>query len=167
MTTYLTNPAALALLLLCSLKPESLQDDPDGANRAPSRKAWVNELTVIKEVDFRRYVASRYVKALIDPSVCVPLPHGRDKWDLMASDMIADPELTTWPAQGVKDVEQSQLWASWTPKQRSNFKNTFNTRFGWQFYFSTVQVVPPIPGIGILPYADSKSWLLVNLALSS
>lgn len=89
-----STPSSCFLFLSFALKCASPQDDPDGANGAPSRKAWVNQLTVIKEVDFQRYVASRHVQALIDPSVCTPLPHGRDKWDLVAADMIADPELT-------------------------------------------------------------------------
>lgn len=133
---------AVRLFFRFSHKSAALQDDPDGANNAPSRKAWVNQLTVIKEVDFQRYVASRHVTALIDPAVCVPLPHGRDKWDLMAADMIADPELDNWPTKGVKDVEQSVLWATWTPNQQSWFKFTFASRFGWAFYFGTVQVCP-------------------------
>lgn len=84
---------------------QHMQDDPEGYNQAPSRKAWVKQLTVIKEVDFQRYVASRHIRCLIDPTALAPTPHGRDKWDLMAAELSDDPELTTWPAMGVKDVE--------------------------------------------------------------
>ena len=95
---------------------------------------------MIKEVDFKRYAASRYIKSLIDPIACPPMPHGRDKWDRMAADMIDNPQLDAWPARGVKDVQQSEVWATWTPKRRDKFKNTFESRFGWAFYFGTVQV---------------------------
>ena len=47
-----------------------MQDDPKGASSAPSRKAWVNQLTVIKEADFQRYVASNHVKSLTDATTC-------------------------------------------------------------------------------------------------
>ena len=122
---------------------ESLQDDPAGANSAPSRKAWVSQLTVVKEVDFRRYAASRYIKHLIDPDSCVALPHGRDKWDLMAADIMDDPDLDSWPERGIRDMEQSELWATWSLRQRQNFKAAFKRRFGWAFYFGTVQVCNP------------------------
>lgn len=117
-----------------------MQDDPEDANAAPIRKAWVDQLKVIKEVDFQRYVASRYVKSLTDPAACAPLPHGRDKWDVMAAEMMADPELTSWPAVNLQELAKTELWRSWTPKQRSNLKDKLDMRFGYAFYFSTVGV---------------------------
>ena len=117
-----------------------MQDDPEDVNSAPSRKAWVNQLKVIKEADFQRYVASRHVKSLTDPATCAPLPHGRDKWDVMAAEMMADPELTSWPAVNIEELAKTELWASWTHKQRSDLKNKLEFRFGYAFYFSTVGV---------------------------
>lgn len=85
-------------------------------------------------------MASRYVKSLTDPAACAPLPNGRDKWDVMAAEMIADPELTAWPAVNFQELAKTELWASWTNKQRSNLKDKLDMRFGYAFYFSTVGV---------------------------
>lgn len=117
-----------------------LQDDPINVCNAPSKKAWVEGLTVVSEADFRRYVISRHIKTLIDPTSCRPMPHGRDKWDLMAAEILAEPELASWPVTSVEHVMKSEVWSTWTPKQRFNLKNLFGWRFGWAFYFGTVQV---------------------------
>ncbi len=118
----------------------TLQDDPEGANLAPGRKAWVNELVVVKEEDFRRYVLSRHIKRLIDPTCCCEMPDGRDKWDLMAAEIMVDPELKAWPTMTIEDLKKSPVWASWTTKQRQTCENTLEWRFGWALYFGTVQV---------------------------
>lgn len=71
------------------------------------------------------------------------MPHGRDKLDHMAADILNEPDLDTWPERGIKDVQQSVLWASWLARQRSSVKNAFQRRFGCAFYFGTVQVHSP------------------------
>lgn len=99
----------------------------------------MNELVIVKEEDFRRYLISRHIKYTIDPASCREMPHGRDKWDLMAAEILIDPELKRWPAMTVEDVKRSPVWATWTPKQRRDFEHTLDWRYGWAFYFGTVQ----------------------------
>ena len=68
------------------------------------------------------------------------MPHGRDKWDLMAVEILNDPMLTSWLAVSSQAVMQTETWKRWTPKERSTFQNLLGWRFGWAFYFGTVQV---------------------------
>ena len=66
-----------------------------------------------------------------------PLRH--DKWDLIAAEILADPELAPWPLTCVEHVMNSEAQPTWTPKQRSDFKHLFVWRFGWAFFFGTFQ----------------------------